>query len=87
MKKLLIIAAALTLAACSKVSLENYEKIKIGMDKTEVEAILGSADNCVEKTLHTSCTWGDDAKNIEITLGAVDLCSTYINQPTLVATS
>ena len=68
MKKLLIIAAALTLAACSKVNLENYEKIKIGMDKTEVEALLGNADNCIEKTLHTSCTWGNDAKNIEITL-------------------
>lgn len=68
MKKILIIAATLSLAACSKVSLENYEKISIGMDKTEVEAILGSADNCVEKTLHTNCTWGDEAKNIEITL-------------------
>ena len=38
------------------------------MDKTQVEAILGSADNCVEKTLHTNCTWGDETKNIEITL-------------------
>ena len=68
MKKLLIIAATLSLAACSKVSLENYEKIKVGMDKTEVETILGSADNCVETTLHTNCVWGDEAKNIEITL-------------------
>jgi hypothetical protein len=68
MKKCLIIAAALSLAACSKVSLENYEKIKIGMDKTELETILGSADNCVEKTLYTHCIWGDDTKHIEITL-------------------
>ncbi len=68
MKKLLIIAATLSLAACSKVSLENYEKIEVGMDKAEVEAILGSADNCVEKTLHTNCVWGDESKNIEITL-------------------
>ncbi|MDC9566109.1 MULTISPECIES: DUF3862 domain-containing protein [unclassified Pseudoalteromonas] len=68
MKKLLIIAATLSLAACSKVSLENYEKIEVGMDKSEVEAILGSADNCVEKTLHTNCVWGDESKNIEITL-------------------
>ncbi|MBG9997412.1 DUF3862 domain-containing protein [Pseudoalteromonas sp. NSLLW24] len=68
MKKLLIIAATLSLAACSKVSLESYEKIKVGMDKAEVETILGSADNCVEKTLHTNCVWGDEAKNIEITL-------------------
>ena len=68
MKKLLIIAATLSLAACSKVSLENYEKIEVGMDKAEVEAILGSADNCVEKSLHTNCVWGDESKNIEITL-------------------
>lgn len=68
MKKFLVIAATLSLAACSKVSLENYEKIEVGMDKTEVEAILGSADNCVEKTLHTNCVWGDESKNIEITL-------------------
>lgn len=68
MKKLLIIAATLSLAACSKVTVENYEKIKIGMDKAEVEAVFGSADNCVEKTLHTNCVWGDESKNIEITL-------------------
>lgn len=68
MKKLLIIAATLSLAACFKVTVENYEKIKIGMDKAEVEAVLGSADNCVEKTLHTNCVWGDESKNIEITL-------------------
>ncbi|MBE0359567.1 MULTISPECIES: DUF3862 domain-containing protein [Pseudoalteromonas] len=68
MKKLLIIATLLSLAACSKVSQENYEKIKIGMDKADVETLLGSADNCVEKTLHTNCVWGDETKNIEITL-------------------
>ncbi|MBB1384868.1 DUF3862 domain-containing protein [Pseudoalteromonas sp. SG45-5] len=68
MKKLLIIVALLSLAACSKVSQENYEKIKIGMDKADVETLLGSADNCVEKTLHTNCVWGDETKNIEITL-------------------
>jgi hypothetical protein len=68
MKKLLIIAATLSLAACSKVTVENYDKITVGMDKTEVETILGSADNCVEKTLHINCIWGDDDKNIQITL-------------------
>ncbi len=38
MKKYMAIAAAaaaLTLAGCSKVNLENYEKIEIGMDKFE----------------------------------------------------
>jgi hypothetical protein len=68
MKKLLLVAALLTLAGCSKVNKENYDKIKVGMDKTEVEAIIGSADSCEEKTLHTNCVWGNDEKNITITL-------------------
>jgi hypothetical protein len=66
MKKYLIIAMVLGLTACSKVNLENYNKIKVGMDKAEVEQILGSADKCEEKTLHTACVWGNDSKNIEI---------------------
>ncbi|MCF6436951.1 MULTISPECIES: DUF3862 domain-containing protein [Pseudoalteromonas] len=68
MKKLLISAAILTLVGCSKVNLENYNKVKVGMDKAEVEAILGSADECEEKTLHTNCTWGGEDKHIKITL-------------------
>ncbi|MGO2010879.1 MAG: DUF3862 domain-containing protein [Pseudoalteromonas sp.] len=68
MKNSLIITATLALAACSKVNLENYEKISIGMDKTAVETILGKADSCEEKTLHTNCIWGNEGKKIEITL-------------------
>jgi len=68
MKKLLLVAALLTLAGCSKVNKENYDKIKVGMDKVEVEAIIGSADSCEEKTLHTNCVWGGEEKNITITL-------------------
>ncbi len=65
MKKYLSIAAiALTLTACSKVTTENYNKIKVGMDKTEIEQLLGSADSCEEKTLHTNCVWGSSNKNI-----------------------
>ena len=68
MKKLAILTLALGLTACSKVNMENYNKIKIGMDKAEVEQILGSADKCEEKTLHTACIWGGEDKHIKITL-------------------
>ncbi|WP_105168179.1 DUF3862 domain-containing protein [Pseudoalteromonas sp. T1lg23B] len=68
MKKLLIGTAILTLVGCSKVNMENYNKVKVGMDKAEVETILGSADECEEKTLHTNCTWGNEDKHIKITL-------------------
>lgn len=63
-----MVAALLTLTACSKVTLENYDKISPGMKMSEVETILGSADECIEKTLHTSCVWGNEDKNVEITL-------------------
>ena len=57
MKKYLSIAAiAFTLTACSKVNIENYDKVKVGMDKTEIEQLLGSADSCEEKTLYTNYT-------------------------------
>lgn len=68
MKQLLIIAGLLSLTACSKVTLENYEKVEVGMTKSELEAIIGDADNCEEKTLHTNCTWGDNTKHIKVTL-------------------
>ncbi|MEM0516267.1 outer membrane protein assembly factor BamE [Pseudoalteromonas sp. YIC-827] len=70
MKKslLLAIAAGLTLTACSKVTLENYEQIKVGMDRAEVEALLGSPSACEDKALHTNCIWGSESKNIQITL-------------------
>ncbi|CAH9060581.1 hypothetical protein PSECIP111951_02311 [Pseudoalteromonas holothuriae] len=68
MKKLLVTAAILTLVGCSKVNIENYNKVTVGMDKTEIEAILGSADNCEEKTLHTNCIWGNEDQHIKVTL-------------------
>ncbi|KID56927.1 hypothetical protein N473_20380 [Pseudoalteromonas luteoviolacea CPMOR-1] len=77
MKKLLAIAALISLTACSKVSIENYEKISVGMEKAELEQVLGSADSCEEKTLHTNCVWGNESKNITVTLvsGRVTLFS------------
>lgn len=70
MKKIILIAAVFLLSACSKVTLENYEQIQVGMDKKQIEAILGNASQCDEKTLHTNCTWGDDSKNIKVTFVA-----------------
>ncbi|WP_440053061.1 DUF3862 domain-containing protein [Pseudoalteromonas sp. T1lg65] len=68
MKKLIITTALLTLVGCSKVNLENYNKIEVGMERAALEEILGSADKCEEKTLHTACIWGSEEKNIKVTL-------------------
>lgn len=41
MKRLLLLALLFLLAACSKITAENYQKISAGMNRTEVIALLG----------------------------------------------
>lgn len=65
MKKTLIFAAALLLAACSRLSMENYNQLKVGMSYQEVTAIIGDANSCEEVIGTRSCVWGDDNKGIK----------------------
>ncbi len=62
-----LILGALLLTACSKVSLENYEKIKRGMPVAEVEAILGAPSSCDETLGVRNCLWGSEKSNISVT--------------------
>jgi len=52
------------LAACSRVSMENYQKLKTGMNYEEVQTILGSPSNCSEVLLVKQCVWGDEHTGI-----------------------
>ena len=60
--------AALLLAACSKVNIENYGKIEIGMNYEAVRAILGEPTRCDDVAGFQSCQWGDEQKNINVQL-------------------
>ena len=66
----LLITATLLLTfftiACSKVTQENYEKIKMGMTYQEVVEILGKAQECDSAVGVTNCKWGNDEKYIKI---------------------
>ena len=66
MRYLTVIFAMLLLAACSKVTQENYNQLKSGMSQAEVETLLGSADMCTETLGTKTCSWGDEKKNITI---------------------
>lgn len=39
-----VLAAAFLIVACSKVTKENYDKVKEGMTEQEVQALLGQPD-------------------------------------------
>jgi hypothetical protein len=64
---LICIFSILAFAGCSKVSKENYDKIKIGMSYEDVVEVLGKPDTCEEPVLKTkSCIWGSSDKQIKI---------------------
>ncbi len=65
MRKLLkttaLCSLILILSACSRLNMENYEKLKMGMDKAEVESIIGGASKCEESLGSESCIWGSES--------------------------
>lgn len=61
-----IIFVSLFIFACSKVTQENYEKIKLGMAYEEVVNILGKAQECDSSIGITNCRWESNGKYIKI---------------------
>jgi hypothetical protein len=54
------------LLSCSKLTVENYAKIKTGIGYDEVVSILGKPDSCSEALFVKGCVWGNDQKNISV---------------------
>jgi hypothetical protein len=63
---LAVVTLALALTACSKVTHENYQKIKAGMTFDEVKGILGNPDKCSDALGMKSCVWGDEKRHITV---------------------
>ncbi|GAM08604.1 hypothetical protein OR1_00876 [Geobacter sp. OR-1] len=54
------------LFGCSKLTMENYSKIKVGIEYDKVVKILGKPDNCSEALFVRNCVWGNEQKNITV---------------------
>ena len=63
---LALVGTMLFSGGCSKLTQENYDKLKIGMEYSEVTALLGNPDNCTDSMGTKSCTWGNETKNIKV---------------------
>ena len=61
-----IMFVSLSIFACSKVTQENYEKIKLGMAYEEVVDIIGKAQECDSSFGMTNCRWESNGKYIKI---------------------
>ena len=56
----------LLLAACGNLSVENYDKLKVGMAYEEVKKILGPPAKCSDVLGVKHCRWGDEQRHIDV---------------------
>jgi len=63
---IICLAPTLILLGCSKITQENYNKLKIGMDYNEVLEILGKPDQCESVLNIKNCIWKESSKSITI---------------------
>ena len=62
-----LVLSSLLLAACSsQLSLENYNKLKVGQSYDEVKKVIGDPARCDEMIGIRSCVWGDEQRGVKI---------------------
>lgn len=64
---MVFVLAGSALGACSsKVSLENYGKLRTGQSYEDVTKILGDPARCDEVLGIRTCVWGDEQRGISV---------------------
>jgi hypothetical protein len=78
-KNLLLAVVLLALAGCSKLTLENYGKIQVGMPEDQVFALIGKPDQCDDVMGIRNCTWkaGNSSVNVSFAAGQVLLFTSH----------
>ncbi len=56
----------LFLWGCTRLTLDNYNKITMGMDYTAVTALIGTPKTCDDVMGMRHCHWGDDKSGVDI---------------------
>ena len=79
-RTIILLVLAVMLVGCSKLTMDNYARIKTGIEYREVVKLLGKPDSCSEALFVKSCIWGNEQKNITVNfLGDKVILSTSSN--------
>lgn len=65
-RTVLTMGLLLVMLGCSKLTLENYNKIAAGMTYEEVTQLLGSPDQCDDVLGVRNCEWGDEKHSVNV---------------------
>ncbi|MFR0674141.1 outer membrane protein assembly factor BamE [Enterobacterales bacterium AW_CKDN230030176-1A_HGKHYDSX7] len=66
LRSLTVLSLCVALAACSKLTQENYAKLETGMTRVQVEQLLGKPTECSGALGISSCTWGDENRFVSV---------------------
>jgi hypothetical protein len=66
LRRVALLVSICLLAACSKVTAENYAKLRAGMSYKEVSGILGNPTSCDDALGFKSCQWGDAKSHVTV---------------------
>lgn len=61
-----LLASLVFLGACNKINQDNYSKLSSGMQKAQVEDLLGKPTECSGALGMSSCTWGNEKTFISV---------------------
>ena len=64
------LAMATLVGACSKLTVENYDRLQAGMTLSEVRQLLGDPASCDEVVGLRKCIWGDERRQITVSFAA-----------------
>ncbi len=70
MRLITLFASLLLLAACSKLTLSNYDQLKLGMSFKEVTALIGEPESCSETLGLRACVWRNGEAQVDVSLMA-----------------
>ena len=65
-RTVLTLGVLLLALGCSKLTLDNYNKITTGMSYEEVTRLIGSPDSCDDVMGVRNCVWGDEKRSVNV---------------------
>lgn len=65
-RTVLIASLLLAMLGCTRLTMENYSKITMGMPYDEVTLLIGSPDSCDDVMGVRNCVWGNEKRSIKV---------------------
>ena len=63
---IVMIGLCMLLAGCSKLTADNYSRLKIGMKYEEVKTVIGSPRSCNDTLALKQCSWEDGSRSVDV---------------------